>query len=258
MADIWRRQEDAAKFTYILGVKFFHGTVTEAVEQTCRFGGLLVVPAAPALKDIDKDKAYREALLNCDLAIADSALMVMIWNRLTKGAKIPRVSGLEYLVYLLKRRDVGKPGNTVWIMPSQESCERNLAYLRTQHMEVPEECVVLAPMYGKEIDDQPLLDLLERLKPHHIVTCLGGGTQERLGLYIKRNLSYRPAIHCLGAAIAFLSGDQVHIPMWADRFYLGWLFRSLDDPMRFVPRYWAARKLVWMMLKHHERLPNMR
>jgi len=52
---------------------------------------------------------------------------------------------------------------------------------------------------------------------------VGGGTQERLGLYIKRNLDYLPAIHCIGAAIAFLSGDQVKIPEWVDNCtWVGW------------------------------------
>ena len=55
-------------------------------------------------------------------------------------------------------------------------------------------------------------------------------TQERLGLYLKQRLSYRPAIHCIGAAIGFLSGDQVYIPVWADALGMGWLYRTLADP----------------------------
>jgi UDP-N-acetyl-D-mannosaminuronic acid transferase (WecB/TagA/CpsF family) len=255
---MWRREADAAKFTTILGVKFFHGTAPEAVEQLSR-GGLLVVPAAPALKDIDKNPGYRDALLNADLAITDSAFMVLVWNLIGGGKKIHRVSGLEYICHLLERRDVGKPGNAVWLMPSKESAERNLAYLKAKHgINVPAECVVLAPMYGKEISDEPLVALLERLKPQHVVIAVGGGTQERLGLYLKQQLSYLPAIHCIGAAIAFLSGDQVHIPMWADRLYLGWFFRSMDDPKRFIPRYWDARKLFGLMLKYRARLPEPR
>ncbi|MDE1162114.1 MAG: WecB/TagA/CpsF family glycosyltransferase [Acidobacteriaceae bacterium] len=256
-SDAWRREADAAKFTTILGVKFFHGTALEAVDHISK-GGLLVVPAAPALKDIDRNAAYREALLEADLAITDSSFMVLVWNLITRGRKIHRVSGLEYLLFLLKRRDAGKPGNVVWIMPGKESAERNLAYLKTQGAVVPDECVVLAPMYGKEIEDKPLLELLERIRPQHVVIAVGGGTQERLGLYLKRNLSYLPGIHCIGAAIAFLSGDQVHIPMWADKLYLGWFFRSMDDPKRFIPRYWDARKLFGLMVRYRDRLPAMR
>jgi UDP-N-acetyl-D-mannosaminuronic acid transferase (WecB/TagA/CpsF family) len=70
-------------------------------------------------------------------------------------------------------------------------------------------------------------------------------------------MSYRASIHCIGAAIAFLSGDQVGIPVWADRFYLGWLFRSAADPKRFVPRYWEARKLLSLMLRNRGQLPKL-
>jgi hypothetical protein len=41
-----------------------------------------------------------------------------------------------------------------------------------------------------------------------------------VGLYLKRSLSYEPGIHCIGAAIAFLSGDQARIPLWGDRLGL--------------------------------------
>jgi N-acetylglucosaminyldiphosphoundecaprenol N-acetyl-beta-D-mannosaminyltransferase len=79
----------------ILGVKFFIGDMNEAIERISR-GGLLVVPAAPALKDIDKDVSYREALVNSDIAITDSAFMVLLWN-LLEWDSIRRLSGLRYL-----------------------------------------------------------------------------------------------------------------------------------------------------------------
>jgi UDP-N-acetyl-D-mannosaminuronic acid transferase (WecB/TagA/CpsF family) len=145
----------------------------------------------------------------------------------------------------------------VWIMASPVSAARNLEWLKQQAIEVPEECVYLAPMYGDEIDDAALVALLERVRPQHVVVTVGGGTQERLGLYLKQRLSYRASIHCIGAAIAFLSGDQVGIPVWADRLYLGWLLRTFADPKRFGPRYWDARKLLKLMLRYRDRLPEL-
>jgi UDP-N-acetyl-D-mannosaminuronic acid transferase (WecB/TagA/CpsF family) len=237
----------------ILGIDFFQGTAAEAVERM-RGGGLLVVPAAPALKDLASNASYREALLNADLTIADSAFMVIVWNKLQHDS-ITRLSGLEYLRELLTQPYVQEPGNCIWIMASPVSARRNLDWLAKQGIRVPEGCVYHAPMYGAEIDDQPLLEMLERVKPRHVILTVGGGTQERLGLYLKRNLSYLPAIHCIGAAIAFLSGDQVKIPVWADRNYLGWLYRSISEPRRYVPRYWEARKLLYMLFRYRERLP---
>jgi UDP-N-acetyl-D-mannosaminuronic acid transferase (WecB/TagA/CpsF family) len=244
------------RYHRILGIDFFDGSAQAAIEKL-RNGGLLVVPAAPALKDLDRSPDYRESLLNADLAIADSAFMVLIWNRL-QPHKIGRLSGLEYLRELLLEPDVRQPGNTLWIMASPASAKRNLAWLREQGITIPEDNIYMAPIYGPVIEDTGILDRINRLRPRHVIVTIGGGTQERLGLYLKRNLSYLPAIHCIGAAIAFLSGDQVHIPVWADRLYLGWLFRSLSEPRRYIPRYWDARKLLALMLRHRDRLPALR
>ncbi len=239
----------------ILGIDFFVGTVQDAVERM-RAGGLLVVPAAPALKDMETSANYREALMAADMALPDSAFMVMLWNRIEHD-RIPRISGLQYLRELLLHPEVQLPGNTFWVMAGQASARQNLQWLAQEGIAVPPECSYQAPMYGALIEDQALLEQLERLRPKHIVVTLGGGTQERLGLYLKRHLSYRPAIHCIGAAIAFLSGDQVYIPVWADTMYLGWFFRSASEPKRYIPRYWDARKLLKLMLRYRDRLPEL-
>lgn len=238
----------------ILGVDFFLGAAQQAVDRM-RHGGLLVVPAAPALKDVESNASYREALLNADMAITDSAFMVLAWNYLQKDS-IRRLSGLEYLRELLRRDEVRKPGGCIWVMANTHSAERNLAWLAKEGIQVPAECIHIAPMHGENVVDPPLLELIECLHPQHVIVTLGGGTQERLGFYLKQNLSYLPAIHCIGAAIAFLSGDQVNIPEWADKFYLGWLFRTVSGPRRYFPRYWNARKLFTLIQRYRDQLPR--
>jgi UDP-N-acetyl-D-mannosaminuronic acid transferase (WecB/TagA/CpsF family) len=250
-------QETLPQTHRILGIDFFDGSAKAAIE-IMRNGGLVVVPAAPALKDLDRNPDYRDALLNADLVLTDSAFMVLIWNRL-QSQPIKRLSGLEYLRELLFEPEVRQSGNTLWIMASPISAKRNLAWLEGQGITIPEDHIYMAPIYGSgSISDPALLERLNRLRPQHVIMTIGGGTQERLGLYLKRNLAYRPAIHCIGAAIAFLSGDQVHIPVWADKFYLGWLLRSLSEPKRYIPRYWGAFKLLPLMLRHRDRLPGLK
>ena len=130
----------------ILGIDFFDGSASAAIDLM-RHGGLLVIPAAPALKDLDHNLDYRESLLNSDLAITDSAYMVLIWNRL-QSKPIKRLSGLEYLRELLLEPDVRQPGNTLWIMASPISAKRNLAWLAEQGIRIPEDCIYMAPIYG--------------------------------------------------------------------------------------------------------------
>ena len=213
------------------------------------------MPAAPALTNIAHDRQYREAMLSADFALADSSLMVAIWN-LVQGDHIRKLSGLKYLRALIERPEFREPGSSFWIMPAASSSQRNLSWLQAKGIGVDQDDVYVAPMYGAAVEDEELLLRLEQRRPRHIVVGLGGGTQERLGLYLKRNLSYRPTIHCIGAAIAFLSGDQVRIPVWVDYAGLGWLWRSASNPATFVPRYWTARYLAPMIMRYRHRLPS--
>jgi UDP-N-acetyl-D-mannosaminuronic acid transferase (WecB/TagA/CpsF family) len=239
-------------FRQILGLKFFTGSAAEAVDRMST-GGLLVVPAAPALKDLPLNAGYRQALLDADLTITDSAFMVLIWNFLQRD-NIPRTSGLAYLRELLHLEEIRQSG-AFWIMAGPKSATLNAMWLRSNGIAVSESDIYIAPLYGEKIDDKNLLGLLRKRRPRHIVLTLGGGTQERLGSYLKNNLDFRPAIHCIGAAIAFLSGDQVRIPYWVDRLYLGWLLRCIAEPRRYVSRYWNARKLLPLMLRYRGNLP---
>lgn len=237
----------------ILGIRFYIGDV-QGVFERLSSGGLLVVPAAPALKDVAWNEGYRDALMNADVAIADSAFMVMAWNWIQRDS-IPRLSGLRYLQAFLKRDDIRRPGATFWVMAGSESARKNVGWLSAEGIEIPSDHIYNAPMYGSDIEDRQLIQTLDQLRPPHLVITVGGGTQERLGLYLKRNLNYRPAIHCIGAAIAFLSGDQVRIPNWADRLYLGWLFRCLSSPRKFIPRYLSAPRLIPLLWRYREQLP---
>ena len=60
----------------------------------------------------------------------------------------------------------------------------------------------------------------------------------------------------LSAAISFLSGEQVRIPAWADDLGLGWLWRSLSSPSKYGARYWDARRLVPLLIRYKDKLPN--
>ena len=239
----------------ILGVRFFNGPAKKAVEIGMG-GGLVVVPSAPVLLAMVNDSATCQALLNSDLSITDSGLMVLLW-RFIKGERLQRVSGLEYLKLLLEERSLRERGAVFWVMPSTETREKTLQWLKKEGYPTTSEDCYLAPRYGSgPVADPELLEIINKKKPAHVIMAIGGGVQEKLANYLKMGADYRPGLHCTGAAIGFLSGDQVRIPDWADRFFLGWLFRCLHTPGLYVPRYWKARKLVPLLLKYRERCPG--
>ncbi len=220
-----------------------------------RNGGILIVPAAPALVRLQADPVYRDAIAHADLAIPDSGLMVLLW-RFFRGRSVHRISGLAYLKVLIA--DPSFDAAAVFVLPNESAREKVLQWERTTgHAITAEDCYV-APIYEESVQDRQLLALIEDRHPAHVVVAIGNGPQEKLAYFLRESLSYRPAIHCIGAALGFVTGEQVAIPNWADRFYFGWLFRLFSQPGIFIPRLARASLLPLLILKYGEHLPPLR
>ncbi len=178
--------------------------------------------------------------------------------------------------------DVGCRTSVFWVMPTEAARDRNLTWLKSQGFTTTVTDCYVAPVYpvSGDLSDDRLLDLIRKRRPAHIIIALGGGVQERLGWFLKQKLekepgpatplfspenpgyvlkpassSAVPGIHCIGAAIGFLSGEQVRIPLWVDYLYLGWLWRSVSAPTKFLPRYWKALRLVGLMIRYGANAP---
>jgi UDP-N-acetyl-D-mannosaminuronic acid transferase (WecB/TagA/CpsF family) len=240
----------------ILGVRFFNGDADEAIAFMQRQGGYVVAPSGTCFARLREDETYRRAILSADLAIADSGLMVLTW-RFFRGEKIQRISGLKYLKRLLEKLKGDATRGVCWVLPSERAQAKLIGWSRRATFSIRTEDCYVAPRYRLEIEDRNLLALIEERRPAHIVIAIGSGPQEKLGHYLRENLSYRLAIHCTGAALGFLTGDQVAIPDWADRFFLGWFFRLIAQPRTFIPRLMRGFELPWLIWRYRENLPPM-
>jgi len=241
----------------ILGVQFFNGDVDEAITLMDRHGGFLMAPSGTCFARLREDIMYRSAVLAADLIIADSGWMVLL-SRLLRRQNVQRISGYKYLKHLLGRMKGEGKRDMFWILPTKTAQQKLLDWSRHEDFSADEKNCYVAPWYGSEVEDRNLLSALEQHRPAHVVVAIGSGPQEKLGFYLRENLSYRPAIHCTGAALGFITGDQTSIPDWADRFYLGWFFRLLAQPRTFIPRLSRALELPWLIWKYGEKLPPMR
>jgi exopolysaccharide biosynthesis WecB/TagA/CpsF family protein len=243
----------ADSFRKILGVRFYIAELKELLELV-HDGGLIVVPSAPVMTRMADDPAHREAVEGADFAITDSAFMVTLWL-LRTGERIKRISGLRLLRGLFAREGFRGRGETFWVMPSAADAAANLSWLRTQAFDVSKADSYVAPMYPRAgpINDGQLLKLLQEQRPKLVVIALSGGVQERLGWHLRSSLSYQPTILCIGGAIAFLSGRQTNIPVWADRMALGWLLRFLSSPRSFAAKVRGIERLGPMIWKYGSR-----
>lgn len=238
----------------ILGIRFFNGRPGDAVSLTSRSGGLLVAPSGTCFQRLLEDDDYRRAIASADIALPDSGLMVTLW-RLLRGRSINRISGLAYLKALLAHCTPKEIAEIFWVLPNERSRAKLISWFQSRGEEAPVAARYVAPMYGRMVADEKLLALIEARHPRHVVIGLGAGAQEKLGWYLREHLSFRPAIHCIGGALGFVTGDQVAIPDWADRLYLGWLLRLVTRPRIFLPRLWKGRVLPGLIRRYGEDMP---
>src|SRR5207249_9197191 len=172
------------RFEQMLGVRFFNGSGRDAAEYISRNGGYAVVPAAPALANIDRDQDYRRALVESDLAIADSGFMVCLW-RILRRRKVVRTSGLQYFRILLDKRELREPGRLFLILPSEAARTKALRFLRRESYEIAAADTYIAPIYSCNVADNQLVSILKVSQPAHVIIGIGGGVQEKLGLYLR-------------------------------------------------------------------------
>jgi N-acetylglucosaminyldiphosphoundecaprenol N-acetyl-beta-D-mannosaminyltransferase len=241
----------------ILGIRFFNGNADEAIAQMSQHGGFLVAPSGTCFARLREDDTYRRAIVAADMAIADSGLMVVLW-RLLRRENVNRISGLKYLKHLFGKLKGEGISAVFWVLPSKQAQRRLFHWARDEAFSISIENCYVAPWYGLEVEDRILLARIEDIRPAHVIVAIGSGPQEKLGYYLRENLSYRPAIHCIGAALGFITGDQAAIPEWADRFHLGWLWRLLAQPRVFVPRLSRGFELPWLIWKYGEKIPTAR
>ncbi|MFN3382487.1 MAG: WecB/TagA/CpsF family glycosyltransferase [Runella zeae] len=237
----------------ILGIAFWDYSVESCYEHLNQKGGLMMAPSGPGLGSIAREKEYYESVQQADVAIPDSGYMVLLWN-LFRRPKIKRLSGLAFINYFVEQFPKETNRRLLLVNPTPDEQRTNVAYLQSLGVAITEQDCYIAPLYAKgKVEDAALCAFIEAKKPDWVLINIGGGTQEILGAYLKKHLSYQPALICTGAAIAFKTGKQVHIPAWADQLYLGWLVRIASAPSKYYKRYLEAIPLLGLILKYGTR-----
>ena len=231
----------------IFQINFINGIYSEAFSRL-REGNFMVVPSGPGLSTIDKDIKYWEALRGADFAIPDSSLMVIL-ARFFLNLKVKKLSGPKFFRKFVNEKILQQHAMLFCVDPNVSESKRNRQYLNSKGIPITSEYQYVSPYYKKDnIVDYKLLEILESLqeKPRFLLINVGGGVQERLGYFIKNNLSYKIGIICTGAAIAFETGSRAKLPKWIDNMYLGWLARIIQHPKLFLMRFLKAFRLVYV------------
>lgn len=231
---------------FFYGVQFNNISFSQLKNKFGKSSLLLCFPAAPALINIVNDYDYLAALKKSDYNFFDSGFFVLLL-RLT-GYKVKKFSGLKFLKEFLFFLKKNNSQSILLIDPSDKESKKNKIYIRK--FGVRSITSYVAPLYKNNYKDLYLLKILNKVKPSYIIINIGGGTQEKLGLWIKKNYPEKITIICTGAAIGFITGSQSRIPKIMDEFYLGWLVRCFHNPSIFVKRYFLALKFFYIFLSN--------
>ena len=188
--------------------------------------------------------------------VADSEFLAFLW-RLVSRRRLKKISGISYLKCLLADSEVRQKEKLFVIVSSDAAKCKAIDYLRERGFPIdPDDCHAAGAAPHEQ--EHALLFEIEKRRPQHVIIALGGTGQEKLGVYLRDFLLYRPSIHCVGAALGFLTGTEHPIPDWAERRHLGWLSRLVSQPRMFLPRIGIAFILAGMVFKYRSEMPRLK
>ena len=224
----------------------FNNIKTKNFKKYIEKKGLFVFPAAPALASIEKSNKYYLSIKQADLVFFDSGFFVILL-KIFKNISVHKFSGYKFLNLFFEYLKRNREKSVLCIDPNIKFSISNKNFLK--NLGVKRIYNYLAPKYQmKSLSDKKLLLQIKKIRPDYILTNIGGGKQEILGLYLKKNLKIKTTILCTGAAISFFTKDQAPINNFIDRYYLGWFVRLIYSPLIFFNRYIYSLRLIPMVI----------
>tara|TARA_Y100000816_G_scaffold290669_1_gene279930 strand:- start:4479 stop:5210 length:732 start_codon:yes stop_codon:yes gene_type:complete len=223
----------------------FSNLKSKNFEKYIKKSGVFVFPAGPALASIEKSKRYYQSILKADFVFFDSGFFVILL-KVFKNVNVSKFSGYKFLNLFFDYLRKNKKKSIFCIDPNLKFSKSNRNLFK--NLGLKKIYSHIAPKYKIEnIQDIKLLKKLKKVKPDYIVTNIGGGVQEILAIYLKKNLKHKTTILCTGAAISFFTKDQAPINSLIDQLFLGWFVRLIFNPFIFFKRYFLSLKLIPMV-----------
>lgn len=187
------------------------------------------------LVKLPRDPAFLAAYAKHDMIVADGNPIV--WLSRLAGRPVGLVPGSDMLVPLVRiAADLGAP---VALLGSTDAVLAEAAHaLQAQVPEIDIAAQIAPPMgfdpAGSEAD--AMITRLEHSGARLCLLALGAPKQE---IFAARAYAKLPQVGfaAFGAGLDFIAGQQMRAPEWVRAMALEWLWRTLVEPRRMVPRY---------------------
>ena len=231
-------------------IKFQNLNDFSSLNEKLFFGGTFMFPSGPGLSQLHDDHVYLNALKKSTCNFFDSGLFVLLLR--LKKIRVNKTSGYLFLQYFFNFLKSYNINDYLFVDPDKDNSILNTNYMK-ENFTTSKIKSYISPNYNcSEPKDYKLLKFIKNSKPKFIIINIAGGIQEKLAIWLYKNLDYKVSIICTGAAISFLTKSQAPINKCIDRFYLGWLTRCIYQPKIFIPRYLRAFKFLYIFFKFHK------
>ena len=224
--DILSEHEVLDRLSLVTAVTPFGYIVTPNVDHVVRLNGEVTEPALGA------------AYANADLCVCDSRVLALLAR--FRRIRLPVVTGSDLTVALM--RNVLARGDRVAIIGGSPEFVRSLSG-QYSHIEFVHHC----PPMGLRRDivaQAAAAAFIVQAKCRFTFLAVGSPQQELIAAMVEGGTGFGL---CIGAALEFLTGDQVRAPKLLRRTGLEWAYRLASDPGRLWRRYLIEGPRVFLL-----------
>jgi exopolysaccharide biosynthesis WecB/TagA/CpsF family protein len=241
LVDIYRHRS-----ARVLGVKFFCGTMEEALQQIdnlVKSGETHHVAFinAHCLNIAEENAGYRQILNECPVVFADGIgarigagmLGCRVEENVNGTDMFPLLAQKPYRIYLFG----GAPGVAAAALENARALGGKAEF------------VGCADGFFQAKSEEQVLAEVASLKAHILLVALGVPKQEE---WIHSNLTRLPGCVAIGVGglLDFVSGRIPRAPRWMRKTGLEWCFRLWCEPIRLFKRYILGNPLfIWRVFR---------
>ncbi len=186
---------------------------------------------------------YRAAYAKAALRLCDSRILQRLASM--RGIDLPLCPGSTLTATMMER--LLRAGDTVAIVGGSAA---SLAILRERYP-LPRFIQHIPPMgvLGKPDAIAAIGAFLREADADFVLLCIGSPQSEIIAARLLEAGDVRGTALCVGASIAFVTGEVRRAPAWMQRAGIEWLHRLLAEPRRMWRRYLIEDpRVFWLAL----------
>ena len=232
------RSRDRCK---LMGLPIDRLTKEEAIEQILTAcdrgeGGWVITPNVDILRQVNRDKAFRQVVGKATLRLADGAPLVWA-SRMQQQALPERIPGASFIWWLSAA--AARASVPIFLLGAAPGVARKAGQMLQADIPGLRVAGTHCPPLGFEHSTEATAAIIESIGAANpgIVFCgLGCPKQERLMACL---VEIFPHIWFLasGGSLDFIAGVTTRAPEWMQKAGLEWLHRLTHEPKRLFKRY---------------------